>query len=151
MIILKSECVTVIGIWLIVIFQVLLGYYCVEPWTIYKQAINQSSPSRHNPVHWYETGPWASPCNLHTVHLIYICSMMCMPYWVELQQHVTLEHGFSTYNHTIHVTCVFGATNLLPCIGVIYQLPWSIICCSPNEHLKSSSFGMFSGCFICRW
>ena len=38
----------------------------------YKQAINQSPPSRHNPVHWYETGLWTSPCNLHTARLIYI-------------------------------------------------------------------------------
>jgi len=106
----------------------------------HNQAINKSSPSCYNPVHWYETGLWASPCNCSSdLHLQYTVHALLA------ELHVTLEHSFSTYNHTSHVRCVFGATYLLSCIGVIYQLIWSI------HSLKASIWWCSTHLLLSKW
>ena len=89
---------------------------------------------RHNPTHCYHTGLWASHCHLHTVHLLYICNITCMAFWLICSY---LEHGFSDLQP--HATCckrTFGATDTLPCIETMISSSWI------QTNFESSCLGM---------
>ena len=61
---------------------------------------------------------WASHCHLHTVHLLYICNMTCMEFWLICSYMLPL-----TCNHTPHVVNIYlGQRTRCHVLGPCYHL-----------------------------